>query len=123
MNQHIMLLLLALLDEIDGSVEEALDVLGLGVLEEKGQIGYSLRLLPVFAVITRTVDYCFDFVTLEGLPIFCHLLARNKDTVDDLVTFSLKFLLLQLVTSSCPGTKPCLAILLLLFGLGIAHSL
>lgn len=123
MNQHVMLLLLALLDEVDGSVEEALDVLGLGVLEEKGQIGYSLRLLPVVAVITRTVDYCFDFVTLEDLPSFGHLLARNKDTVDDLVTFFLKFLPLQLVTSSCPGIKPSLVIFLLVFNLGIAHFL
>jgi len=62
-DQNVLLLLLTLLDEIYGSIEKALNVLGLRILEEISQVSQTLRFVPVLAVVTSTVYNRFYLVT------------------------------------------------------------
>jgi hypothetical protein len=56
MHQHIALILYLLVDGFDALVEDAFDVLGLGVFRKEGHIGHFAAEF-VHAVVRRDVDY------------------------------------------------------------------
>jgi hypothetical protein len=65
MDEDILLVLMGILDELDNSVKQALDVLVLRVLQEKSQILDSLFLKPVLAVVSCAVYDVLDLVFFE----------------------------------------------------------
>lgn len=64
MHQHIDLVFLSILDEVDDSVEKALDVLVLRVLQEKGEVDDSFTLKPVLTIVPSTIYDSLDSVLL-----------------------------------------------------------
>lgn len=121
MNQNIGLVLLAIQDEVNGSIEQTLNILVLRIFQEKGQIIYILILEPVFAVVSGAIYYRLYLIFLECLPRFCHLFPRNVNSLYYLTAFSLELLHLQLMPSCCSNIKLNLTIFLLLFNLRILH--
>lgn len=81
MDQNVLFVLSAVLNEVDRPVEEAFDILVLGVFQEESQIAQTLVLEPVLAVIPSTVYNCFYPVLLEKLPTFGHLFSRHENTL------------------------------------------
>lgn len=64
MYKDVFFVFVCILYKVDNSVEETLDVLVLGVFEEKGEILNSLIFEPVFTVVSSAVDYVLDLVFL-----------------------------------------------------------
>jgi len=122
-DEYVMLILLGILYEIDGSVEEALDVLILGVFEEEGEVVDALVLEPVLAVVSSAVDDWLYPVPLEGLEWFGYLLARDEDALHYLAALVLEFLHLKFVPSSGSDIKLYFPVLLLLLDLVVGDLL
>lgn len=92
MNKDIFLVLMGILDELDNSVKQALDVLVLGVLQKKSQILDSLLLKPVLAVVSCAVYDVLDLIFLKSFVILCHFLAWYIQALDYLAALLFAFL-------------------------------
>lgn len=92
MDEHVLLVLMGVLDELDNSVKQALDVLVLRVLKEKSQILDSLLLKPVLAVVSCAVYDVLDLVFLKSFVILCHFLAWHVQALDYLAALLFAFL-------------------------------
>lgn len=90
--QHVGFVLLAIQDEINHDVEEALDVLILRVLQEKGKVVYSFVLEPVFAIVSSAIHDRFYLVLLKCFHGFGYSLARYVDSLHNFAAFTLKLL-------------------------------
>jgi hypothetical protein len=94
-DKNVFLVFVCILYKFDNSIEEALNVLVLRVLEEKGKIFDSLIFKPVFAIISSAVDYVLDLMLIQRIIIFCHLFPRDIQPLNNLTAFLLAFLTLS----------------------------
>lgn len=89
-NKYIILVFLAALNKLNGSIEQALNILVLRVLQKESQIRDTLALMPILTVVSRTVYHCLYLVFLDHLPALRYLLTTHKNTVKNLTAFTLK---------------------------------
>ncbi len=89
MDQHVLFLLVRLLDELDHPVEQTLDVFVLRVFEEERQIVDLSVLKPILAVVPGTVHHMPDVMSFERLITPGNLLARNIQSLNDLTALLL----------------------------------
>lgn len=92
MDEHIFLVLMGVLDELDNPVKQALDVFVLRVLQEKSQILDSLLLKPVLAVVSCAVYDVLHLIFLKSFVILCHFLAWHIQPLNYLAALLFAFL-------------------------------
>lgn len=88
-DEYILFVFMSILDEVDDSVEETLNILVLRVFEEESKVGDTRGLEPVLAVVSCTVDDMFDLVFLEDGEIFGDFLSGEIESLYDLTALLL----------------------------------
>ena len=123
-HQHILLAAVGRVDEVDDPIEQTLDVLVLGVLQEEGQVVILLLPVvihtfePVFAVAPGAVDDLTDVVILQTLLVFGHFLPRQEQALDYQRTVIAELLHFQFVSGCVPDVEFVIFLLLLHFLIG-----
>lgn len=76
-NENVNFVFLCVLNELNNSIKQTLNILILRIFEKKCAIIYIFVLKPVLAIISCTINNSLNIMVLKNFPTFSHLLARN----------------------------------------------